>query len=71
MFILCYPRAKAVNATIGIVVTASHNPPEDNGLKIVEPMGEMLLAQWEGYATKLSNTLCTSLVEVNLLFNLI
>ena len=27
---------------IGIVVTASHNPIEDNGLKIINPDGEML-----------------------------
>jgi phosphoacetylglucosamine mutase len=37
-------------------VTASHNPEEDNGVKIVDPLGEMLTASWESYATSLANT---------------
>ncbi|KZF19710.1 Phosphoacetylglucosamine mutase [Xylona heveae TC161] len=41
--------------TIGVMITASHNPPEDNGVKLVDPMGEMLEASWEAYATKLAN----------------
>lgn len=43
---------------IGVMITASHNPAEDNGVKIVDPMGEMLEQDWEAYATKLVN--CTS-----------
>ena len=43
---------------IGVMVTASHNPAADNGVKIVDPMGEMLEQEWEGYATKLVN--CTT-----------
>ncbi|SCU87652.1 LAME_0D10946g1_1 [Lachancea meyersii CBS 8951] len=41
--------------TVGVMVTASHNPPEDNGVKIVEPRGEMLEQSWEKYATELAN----------------
>jgi len=41
--------------TIGVMITASHNPPEDNGVKLVDPMGEMLESSWEKHATDLAN----------------
>ncbi|KAF7306888.1 Phosphoacetylglucosamine mutase [Mycena indigotica] len=41
--------------TIGVMVTASHNPEQDNGVKLVDPRGEMLDASWETHATVLSN----------------
>ena len=41
--------------TIGIMITASHNPGPDNGVKLVDPAGEMLEQEWEGVATKLAN----------------
>ncbi|KAF2086714.1 Phosphoacetylglucosamine mutase [Saccharata proteae CBS 121410] len=41
--------------TIGVMITASHNPPEDNGVKLVDPYGEMLEASWEAHATALAN----------------
>lgn len=31
-------RSKKRNSTIGIMITASHNPAEDNGVKLVDPM---------------------------------
>ncbi|KAL2003365.1 hypothetical protein VTN02DRAFT_4101 [Thermoascus thermophilus] len=50
-------RSKKLNGQwIGVMVTASHNPAEDNGVKLVDPMGEMLEAEWEAYATKLANS---------------
>lgn len=41
--------------TIGVMVTASHNPAQDNGVKLVDPRGEMLDASWEAHATTLAN----------------
>ncbi|KAF5390183.1 hypothetical protein D9757_002983 [Collybiopsis confluens] len=41
--------------TIGVMVTASHNPEPDNGVKLVDPRGEMLEASWEAYSTSISN----------------
>ena len=38
------------------MVTASHNPKQDNGLKIFDRDGSMLEAQWEKLAEDLVNT---------------
>ncbi|KAF5355718.1 hypothetical protein D9756_003728 [Leucocoprinus leucothites] len=40
---------------IGVMITASHNPEKDNGVKLVDPRGEMLEASWEAHATTLAN----------------
>lgn len=49
-------RSRKLNSqAIGVMVTASHNPAADNGVKIVDPMGEMLEQEWERYATALVN----------------
>lgn len=44
-----------ISASIGVMITASHNPEEDNGVKLVDPLGEMLEMKWEKYATVLAN----------------
>ncbi|KAF4581223.1 N-acetylglucosamine-phosphate mutase [Ophiocordyceps camponoti-floridani] len=49
-------RSRKLNGqAIGVMITASHNPAPDNGVKIVDPMGEMLEQEWEAYATRLVN----------------
>ncbi|NXH21680.1 AGM1 mutase, partial [Bucco capensis] len=55
MGLLAVLRSKALASTIGVMVTASHNPEEDNGVKLVDPLGEMLHPSWEEYATQLAN----------------
>lgn len=42
-------------AIIGAIITASHNPEEDNGIKFIDPMGEMLEDSWESLVTDLAN----------------
>ena len=37
------------------MITASHNPEEDNGVKLIDPMGEILKETWEKHATQLAN----------------
>ncbi len=39
-----------------MMVTASHNPKQDNGLKIFDRDGSMLEASWEKLAEDLVNT---------------
>jgi phosphoglucomutase len=49
-------RAKTHGGLAGVMVTASHNPKQDNGLKIFERDGEMLEAAWEKLAEDIVNT---------------
>lgn len=52
--LLMAARSMAVGATTGLVVTASHNPAQDNGVKLVEPSGYMLQQTWEAHANRLA-----------------
>ncbi|XP_067929154.1 phosphoacetylglucosamine mutase-like isoform X2 [Watersipora subatra] len=53
--ILAALRSQDKTAVIGVMITASHNPISDNGVKIVDPYGEMLEAHWEKFANKIIN----------------
>lgn len=48
-------KKKGCQAT-GVMITASHNPECDNGVKVIDPHGEMLEHSWEKLATQLANT---------------
>lgn len=37
------------------MITASHNPVDDNGVKLIDPEGEMLNVAWEADATAIVN----------------
>ena len=40
---------------VGVMTTASHNPIEDNGVKIIDTDGGMLVPSWEEYAGQLAS----------------
>ncbi|XP_052744975.1 phosphoacetylglucosamine mutase [Bicyclus anynana] len=56
MGLLAVLRSRCKNGrTIGLMITASHNLEPDNGVKLIDPDGEMLEQSWEEIATRLAN----------------
>lgn len=53
--ILMAIRCLKLQKTTGICITASHNPAPDNGVKLVDPSGEMLSQMYEAVADELAN----------------
>lgn len=48
-------RSRYLGKTVGVMITASHNPPEDNGAKIIDPLGDMLQESWESRVAEICN----------------
>ena len=48
-------RSLQTSKVTGICITASHNPAPDNGVKLVDPTGEMLSQQYEAVADEMAN----------------
>ncbi|GBP55505.1 Phosphoacetylglucosamine mutase [Eumeta japonica] len=56
MGLLAVLRSRVKNGrTVGLMITASHNLEPDNGVKLVDPDGEMLEQSWEDIATRMAN----------------
>uniref|UniRef100_A0A0K0FAF5 Phosphoacetylglucosamine mutase n=1 Tax=Strongyloides venezuelensis TaxID=75913 RepID=A0A0K0FAF5_STRVS len=45
--------ARAERKVVGVMITASHNPINDNGVKIVDSNGEMINKKWEDEAIRI------------------
>lgn len=63
MGVLAVLRSKKLRKAIGLMITASHNLEPDNGVKLVDPAGEMLESSWEKIATEIANVDDVDLVE--------
>ncbi|KRX14757.1 Phosphoacetylglucosamine mutase [Trichinella nelsoni] len=55
MGLLACLRSQQTGMVVGVMITASHNPAKDNGVKIIDPMGDMLAPEWEKHATEIAN----------------
>ncbi|TYZ69303.1 hypothetical protein PybrP1_003931 [[Pythium] brassicae (nom. inval.)] len=64
MGILAVLRSKSEGKITGLMVTASHNAGSDNGIKLVDPRGEMLKQSWEKYASQLANASVDKVVDI-------
>lgn len=49
-------KKKVAFPCMGLMITASHNPHEDNGFKILDCDGKMLCSSWEKWCTNAVNT---------------
>ncbi|KAG0609605.1 hypothetical protein M758_7G000100 [Ceratodon purpureus] len=55
MGVLAALRSICTQGITGLMLTASHNPVHENGVKLVDPSGGMLAVSWESYSDLLAN----------------
>eukprot|EP01060_Flectonema_neradi_P035578 TRINITY_DN6588_c3_g1_i1.p1 TRINITY_DN6588_c3_g1~~TRINITY_DN6588_c3_g1_i1.p1 ORF type:complete len:522 (+),score=105.58 TRINITY_DN6588_c3_g1_i1:65-1630(+) len=56
MGVLMTLRSRKLGGSTGIMISASHNPHADNGMKLVDKSGTMLEESWEKVAEKFANS---------------
>jgi phosphoacetylglucosamine mutase len=65
-------RCWSQQANVGVMITASHNPIDDNGVKIIDSTGEMLDSEWERIVEEFCNYRAQTIEDVvSKLFSLI
>ena len=65
--ILAALRSLKTQSLTGLMITASHNKVNDNGVKIADPSGGMLTQEWEPFADAIANSPTPQhLVQVNI-----
>ena len=52
--VIAAARSLETRSTTGLMVTASHHPPKDNGVKVSDPDGSMLPVEWELYCNNIA-----------------
>lgn len=62
-------RAHQTKKYVGLMITASHNPIDDNGVKLTDWNGEMLAGPWEATSERLVNAPDLSVDALMELFN--
>lgn len=55
--VLAALRSLKTGSVTGLMITASHNPASDNGVKVADPGGGMLTQEWEPFADAITNAI--------------
>lgn len=55
--VLAALRSLKTGSVTGLMITASHNPAYDNGVKVADPGGGMLTQEWEPFADAIANAI--------------
>ncbi|CCI46691.1 unnamed protein product [Albugo candida] len=64
MGMLAILRSRKEEKITGLMISASHNPANDNGIKLIDPRGELMTSSWEDYANRLANAATDKVLEI-------